>query len=175
MVLLTSEAPSYPFRPARKVSLPSAADLFNSVDAGTASFMIAPSSSETPVITPKRKVTDRGSEGTKKSKSSVAGAKEPGTSSGGDARAFKGFTPPQMSRPNIVTEDSSMWSSDATLKRQRQLEAEKRRGGDEREPGSGKKGGKDLNFKQREKVRGTEGGMGGLKPLDVESCSLPAA
>lgn len=134
-----------------QVSLPSAADLFDSVDTSSASFMSAPVAPEdVPLTTPKRKKTDgegSSSSGNKKGRESrgAAGAGAAG-GGGGAAGPNKGLIPPQMSRPNVVTEDSALWSSDASMKRQRQGEAERK----------GKKGGKDsLTFKQREKVKMT--------------------
>ena len=131
-----------------KISLPSAADLFDSVEANSASFMSAPvPSADTPLTTPKRKNKDSsgGGSGAKKIKTPSAGEKQAaGEGGGGPSR---GLIPPQMSRPNIVTEDSALWSSDSAIKRQRQVEAEKK--GRARK----EKDGKDsLSYKQREKV-----------------------
>lgn len=148
----------------QQVSLPSAADLFDSVDADTASFMSAPpggagADAEMPLTTPKRKNEATDGEGAgnsinsgnKKSKQAqVVGGKKA-------AEPSRGLVPPQMSRPNIVTEDTRLWSSDATLKRQRQM-AElgkgKSKGGAAGEGTDAAKGGKDSKtFKQREKVK----------------------
>lgn len=142
-------------RQKQKVSLPSAADMFDSVEAGAASFMAAPvPSAEVPLTTPKRKKTgdagssnnSRGSSSSKKNKTS-AGAEEAAASTAGEPSNCRRLIPPQMSRPNIVTEDSAMWSSDAEVKRRRQVEAERRGGA-----GKGKGGKDSLTFKQREKV-----------------------
>lgn len=141
-----------------KVSLPSAADLFDSVEANSASYMSAPvPSADTPLTTPKRKNKDGGgsgsSSGAKKSKTSSAGEKQAAGQGGGGGGGgpSRGLIPPQMSRPNIVTEDSALWSSDSTIKRQRQVEAEKK--GRARKERDAEKGGKDsLSYKQREKV-----------------------
>ena len=137
-----------------KISLPSAADLFDSVEASSASFMSAPvASADTPLTTPKRKHKDSGGgsgSGSKKSKGPLAGEKA--AAGKGDGGPSRGLIPPQMSRPNIVTEDSALWSSDSAIKRQRQVEAEKK--GRARKEKGAEKGGKDsLSFKQREKVR----------------------
>lgn len=72
----------------------------------------------------------------------------------------RSFVPPQMSRPNVVTEDAALWSSDATLRRQRQAASSKARDDDEA------KGKESTNFKQREKVRGSFSGA--LKSPDKE-------
>eukprot|EP00752_Nemacystus_decipiens_P005279 g4787.t1 len=144
-----------PTKPA--ISLPSAADLFDSVDTSAASFMSAPVASEdVPLTTPKRKNPDGGGG------SSSGGGKKSKDAKGAAAAPNKGLIPPQMSRPNIVTEDSALWSSDASMKRQRQGEAE-RRGGAASAAGVGKgkggeKGKKDsLTFKQREKAKRDKG------------------
>lgn len=131
-----------------QVSLPSAADLFDSVDTSSASFLSAPAASaaDAPLSTPKRKKTDGGG---------GSSNKQSKDSKGGAGSANKGLVPPQMSRPNIVTEDSALWSSDASRKRQRQGEAERRGAAAAAAGGKGKGGGaKDLTFKQREKVSG---------------------
>lgn len=140
-----------------KISLPSAADLFDSVEANSASYMSAPvPSADTPLTTPKRKNKDGGGSGSgsgaKKSKSSSAGDKQAaGKGGGGGGGPSRGLIPPQMSRPNIVTEDSALWSSDSAIKRQRQVEAEKK--GRARKEKDAEKGGKEsLSYKQREKV-----------------------
>eukprot|EP00903_Cladosiphon_okamuranus_P009079 g8680.t1 len=151
----SEEEPTKPTKP--QISLPSAADLFDSVDTSSASFMSAPAASEdVPLTTPKRKNTDDGGGGggsnSKKSKDSKGAAAGPN----------KGLIPPQMSRPNVVTEDSALWSSDASMKRQRQGEVE-RRGAAAAAAGGGKgkageKGKKDsLTFKQREKAKRDKG------------------
>lgn len=140
-----------------KISLPSAADLFDSVEANSASYMSAPVPlADTPLTTPKRKNKDGGGSGSgsgaKKSKASSTGDKKAaGKGGGGGSGPSRGLIPPQMSRPNIVTEDSALWSSDSTIKRQRQVEAEKK--GRARKEKDAEKGGKDsLSYKQREKV-----------------------
>lgn len=132
-----------------QISLPSAADMFDSVDTSSASFMSAPvPAADVPLTTPKRKKADGeggggSSSGNKKSKDSKGAA-----AGGSSSLSKKGLIPPQMSRPNIVTEDSALWSSDATMKRQRQSEADRRGAAAGKE-----KGGKDsLTFKQREKA-----------------------
>lgn len=155
-----------------KISLPSAADLFDSVDTSSASFMSAPvPSADTPLTTPKRKNKDGGGGsgsggGAKKSKGS--GKKQAGGNGGGGGGGpSRGLIPPQMSRPNIVTEDSKLWSSDSAIKRQRQVEAEKK--GRARKEKDGEKGGKDsLSHKQREKVCvGSVCSLGHLVPPSV--------
>ena len=138
-----------------QISLPSAADLFDSVDTSSASFMSAPAAPEdVPLTTPKRKKTDgdgSGSSSNKKSRESKGAAGAGGAAAGPN----KGLIPPQMSRPNVVTEDSALWSSDASMKRQRKGEAERKGAAAAAAEGKGKKGGKDsLSFKQREKVSG---------------------
>ncbi|CAM9832762.1 unnamed protein product [Pylaiella littoralis] len=152
-----------------RISLPSAADLFDSVDTSTASFMSAPAASEdVPLTTPKRKKADSGgSSGSnrrgKYSKGGTASSGGAAAGAGAGGASNKGLIPPQMSRPNVVTEDSALWSSDASMKRQRQGEAE-RRGAAAATPaaaaagGKGGKGGKDsLTFKQREKASRDKG------------------
>lgn len=98
---------------------------------------------------PKRK-----SEGAGSSATATGGSSNKKSTAGGEKGAkgepSRGLIPPQMSRPNIVTEDVALWSSDATVKRQkRQLEMERRAGG---AGGKGGVQGKELTFKQREKV-----------------------
>lgn len=148
-----------------QISLPSAADLFDSVEAGAASFMSAPvPESDVPLTTPKRKPKARDG---RSNSSDPKRAKGSSTGEGNNERANashsgqpKGFIPPQMTRPNIVTEDSALWSSNASIKRQRQLEAGRRGSGGggaaaaKKGKDGGEKGGKDsMSFKQREKVR----------------------
>lgn len=140
-----------------KISLPSAADLFDSV--GVGSFMspsgpAIPATDSPATATPKRR-KDGGSihrssissSSAKRNKSNAEGEKSGGVS--------KGLIPPQMSRPNIVTEDSALWSSDASVKRQRQTAAENKRAGGGAGNGKGvdEKGAKgSMTYKQREKV-----------------------
>lgn len=125
---------------ATKVALPSAADLFDSV--GTSSF-VSPAEVDDAEVSPslhKRKtggsLEGKGS-GESKDKKSKPGAKnEPPLA----------FVPPQMSRPNVVTEDATLWSTNASLKRQKQAAGGKAK--------SGAEGKKDsLTYKQREKVK----------------------
>lgn len=137
--------------------------MFDSVDTSAASFMSAPAASEDiPLTTPKRKKTESGggssssSSSNKKGKDSKGGAASSSGAGAGGA-PNKGLIPPQMSRPNVVTEDSALWSSDASMKRQRQGEVERRGAAAAAAAGAaggkGGKGGKDsLTFKQREKV-----------------------
>lgn len=117
--------------------------------------MSAPPTAESPLTTPKRKEEPSGGGSTNSAKRNKAssGAKEAGAGAGaGEQTPSRGLIPPQMNRPNIVTEDSSLWSSDAAVKRKRLMEAEKR--GAAKGKGAGAAGGKDsLSFKQREKVR----------------------
>lgn len=150
----------------KQISLPSAADLFDSVDTSSASFMSAPVASEdVPLTTPKRKNPGGGGG------SSSSGGKKSKDSKGAAAGPNKGLIPPQMSRPNIVTEDSALWSSDASMKRQRQGEAERRGAAAAAAGGKGKggeKGKKDsLTFKQREKASAHR-----TQPAVNRSCSL---
>eukprot|EP00904_Undaria_pinnatifida_P001278 jgi/Undpi1/11150/HiC_scaffold_30.g13448.m1 len=152
----SEEEQTKPTKP--QISLPSAADLFDSVEASSASFMSAPvASADTPLTTPKRKHKDSGGgsgSGSKKSKGPLAGEKA--AAGKGDGGPSRGLIPPQMSRPNIVTEDSALWSSDSAIKRQRQVEAEKK--GRARKEKGAEKGGKDsLSFKQREKAKRDKG------------------
>lgn len=150
-----------------KISLPSAADLFDSV--GVGSFM-SPSgpanpATDSPVITEKTKCRKDGggvnssSSNAKKRKSNAEGGKSGGVS--------RGLIPPQMSRPNIVTEDSALWSSDASVKRQRQTAAENKRaggGGAGKGQGADEKGAKgSLSYKQREKVGSVDRPAAGIR------------
>lgn len=96
-----------------------------------------------------RAETGNNGSSSKKRKTENAGSK------GAKKEPSRGLLPPQISRPNVVTEDSALWSSDATVKRQRQLQADRRVGARSEAGGAkGEKGekGKDLSFKQREKV-----------------------
>lgn len=149
-----------------KISLPSAADLFDSV--GVGSFM-SPSGPANPATdspataTPKRR-KDAGSINRSSSSSSSSAKRNKcnaeGEKSGG---VSKGLIPPQMSRPNIVTEDSALWSSDASVKRQRQTAAENKRAGGGAGKGKGvdEKGAKgSMTYKQREKVGPSAGRPG---------------
>ncbi|CAM9300550.1 unnamed protein product [Sphacelaria rigidula] len=141
------------------LSLPSAADLFDSVD--TASFMSTPGPvPESPYTKAPKGGDARGAGASGKNNSSGKKRKSGDLASkGGEKKeSSRGLVPPQMTRPNVVTEDSALWSSDATMKRQRQLEAERRAGGGAAGSGAkGKKGNKDLSFKQREKVKRDKG------------------
>ncbi|CAM9229662.1 unnamed protein product [Hapterophycus canaliculatus] len=154
----SEEEPEEEEKPTKpQISLPSAADMFDSVDTSSASFMSAPvAAGDVPLTTPKRKKTDGDgggkSSGNKKSKDSKGAAAGSGSGGAGGASSSsnKGLIPPQMSRPNIVTEDSALWSSDASMKRQRQGEADRR--GAAAAKGKGAKD--SLTFKQREKASG---------------------
>ncbi|CAM9572290.1 unnamed protein product [Choristocarpus tenellus] len=129
-----------------KVTLPSAADLFDSVD--SASFMPATISAPLPnPIVKKRKGPGKGGEvsGGTIGKSGIGSSNVTNLNS-----KSQGMIPPQMSRPNIVTEDVGAWSSDVSVKRQKQLETEKR-SSDAKAKVDGK------NFKQREKEKRDKG------------------
>ncbi|CAM9993682.1 unnamed protein product [Scytosiphon promiscuus] len=125
----SEEEPEEEKKPTKpQISLPSAADMFNSVDTSSASFMSAPVAAEdVPLTTPKRKKADGdggggSSSGNKKSKGSKGADASSGAGGAGGASSSassnRGLIPPQMSRPNIVTEDSALWSPAAVSNRQ---------------------------------------------------------
>ncbi|CAM9125572.1 unnamed protein product [Discosporangium mesarthrocarpum] len=124
-----------------KIALPSAADLFDSVDG--ASFMSTSAPDPTPSAMPTKRKGSPGNAGSAALKGTRGNAA--GNQKGDAVPRSQGLIPPQMSRPNIVTEDVGAWSSDTAVKRQRHKEAEKQ--------GDKKGKGEQKSYKQREKAR----------------------